>query len=42
LQVRNHHATAAWEPHRNDARATASWRVAVKDARSKLSRLYPA
>ncbi len=34
--------TDAWTRARNDARATVTWRFTTADARTKLSRLYPA
>jgi hypothetical protein len=34
--------TAAWTTARNAARATVAWRFTTTDARTKLSRLYPA
>ncbi len=32
---------AAWERHRNDAKATVQWRFTTEQARTKLQRLYP-
>jgi hypothetical protein len=35
------HETAAWEAHRNTAKATVEWRFTSADARIKLKKLYP-
>jgi hypothetical protein len=32
---------ATWERHRNEAKATVSWRFTTDKARTKLQRLYP-
>lgn len=31
----------AWQEHRNNRQATVNWQFTTKDARIKLSRLYP-
>jgi hypothetical protein len=36
------HETAAWVARRNDEKAMIAWRFTVRDARRKLSHLYPA